>query len=1561
MSHSHRACAARSPARVIPLLIVAGALNLAPTSAADPLIDGLERDLAAAQVVRERQRFDTLAEHRDAAAHQRMPDTMYASTPTPILAAGELACPAPHTAPGHMLLHRPFDRATAVGIRATTSAATAGANFVATESRAERNDAPIDLRSVGDFKVTAAAAADNSGHPVYLFPAAAEPARQGFVRVINHSSSAGTVDIVPTDDSGRVFDTLTLDIAADQTIHFNSDDLENGNADKGLTGATGAGQGDWRLDFTSNLDVEVLAYIRTTDGFLTAMNDIAPVTDDVHRIAIFNPGSNQSQVSWLRLVNPGTDTAAITIRGTDDAGMAGASTVTLTLDAGTATELSAAQLENGGSGFTGMLGNGAGKWRLEVESAQPLVAISLLESPTDHLTNLSTVAPAPVDSIHAVPLFPSAADSSSRQGFVRVINRSANAGDVTITAFDESTRTYDTINLSIAANEVVHFNSDDLEQGNTDKGLSGGVGAGEGDWRLELTSGLDIEVLSYIRTADGFLTAMHDGAPSAANVHRVAILNPGSNRQQESLLRIINPGDTPAAVTITGIDGDGAPGAGDIDLGIAAGATLTIGAWDLESGTADFTGALGDGAAKWQLSLTTDQPLIVMSLMRSPTGHLTNLSTAPGRGVGATGDAVDFTAVSAIVQSKCINCHVEGGVSGHTRLVFVSSNDPDHLAKNQAMFEALLDEEDADYVLNKIQGVSHGGGIQVAAGSDEFADMEAFLTSLGEDVVGSGISAANLFDGVQLETPRDTLRRAAIVFAGRVPTAEEYAAVDSGDEAALRTAVRGLMQGQGFHDFLIRGANDRLLTDREEFVIDPGDGYFVAYNQANHERYVAAMENESDERPFGAYFDWRQSVDYGLIRAPLELVAHVVENDRPYTEILTADYIMANPLAAEAYGAATTFDDATDVEEFVPSEIESYYRNCEGREFEFVEDLGWVVTDPGPCATDYPHAGILNTTAFLTRYPTTATNRNRARSRWTYYHFLGLDIEQSAPRTTDPDALSDTNNPTLYNPNCTVCHTVMDPVAGTFQNYDERGRYKSRYGGLDSLDNFYKFRPTGSEHEVTIDASATVPHVIAASGWMPAGSREIGFQTINQRDGAGTNLHLDYLTVSNELGEVVSHIELEDLGQRNWDGVSAEVCCGTFIVPVDVPADGTYSVEVAAWVGYQDPEIEGQPGRLLISIGGPFYQPGDTWYRDMREPGFDGVLTQDSEASSAWLAERAVADPRFAEATVRFWWPTVMGTDIARPPAEGDVDFDGRLVASNAQAETVTALAADFRTGIAGGSPHNLKGLLVEIALTPWFRAASVVDDDPVRLVALADAGARRLLTPEELARKTADVTGFHWNSFMTWVRLVDAEDWTSAEAGYGLLYGGIDSDGVTERARDLTPVMVGVAKRLAAATSCPTVMKEFYLLDDADRRLFGGFDHTRVPVTPSGSANVRAKLVELHETLLGVSVADDSPDVQAAFDLFYEVWERQRTATDELDFRQIDRCDMYTDRRFFEGIDDEMWIDELNEYGEPIGWDNERLTTFFEETEMPDTQHVARTWVVVLAYLLTDYRFIHL
>ena len=153
-----------------------------------------------------------------------------------------------------------------------------------------------------------------------------------------------------------------------------------------------------------------------------------------------------------------------------------------------------------------------------------------------------------------------------------------------------------------------------------------------GDWWLALSSDLDIEVLSYIRTPDdGFLTSMHDVVPADENGdYRVAIFNPGSNADQVSRLRLVNAGNDPAEVTITGIDDRGASSSGgSVADTVPAGVSRTLTAHELEAGADGFEGELGNGAGKWQLVVESEQPVSVMSLLSSPTGHLTNLSTAP--------------------------------------------------------------------------------------------------------------------------------------------------------------------------------------------------------------------------------------------------------------------------------------------------------------------------------------------------------------------------------------------------------------------------------------------------------------------------------------------------------------------------------------------------------------------------------------------------------------------------------------------------------------------------------------------------------------------------------------------------------------------------------------------------------------------------------------------------------------------------------------------------------------------------------------------------------------------
>ena len=149
---------------------------------------------------------------------------------------------------------------------------------------------------------------------------------------------------------------------------------------------------------------------------------------------------------------------------------------------------------------------------------------------------------------------------------------------------------------------------------------------------MKLETDLDIEPLAYIRTPDdGFLTSIHDVAQGESMRWHVAIFNPGRNTNQKSQLRLINTSGIDTEVTITGLDDQGiSASGGDVRISLPADAARLYSAADLEDGHLDFEGSLGAGSGKWQLVVSADRPIQVMSLMSTPTGHLSNLSSTTG-------------------------------------------------------------------------------------------------------------------------------------------------------------------------------------------------------------------------------------------------------------------------------------------------------------------------------------------------------------------------------------------------------------------------------------------------------------------------------------------------------------------------------------------------------------------------------------------------------------------------------------------------------------------------------------------------------------------------------------------------------------------------------------------------------------------------------------------------------------------------------------------------------------------------------------------------------------------
>ena len=480
-----------------------------------------------------------------------------------------------------------------------------------------------------------------SPYTIPLFLSTKDSRKQSFIRIINNSNEDGNILITARDSIGAVKDTVSLSINALETKYFNSTDLENGNPSKGLTGSIGTGEKDLYLTLTSDLDFHASSYIRTQDGFLTGMNHTADlfsirrdIRGDEYRyfVPIFNPASNQNQRSVLKLVNPHSETATVRFTGIDDTSWESSDPIELQIPPYGISSFNSQDLES----YTG---DRQGKWRVIATSSHPIHILNLIENPTGHLSNLSynpinqdqysflyspTVSHLGRYVFRRVLLFPSFGER--RHGFVRIINNSSKKGGaVHLTVEDSSGNQYGSIRILLDPNEVKYFNASHLENGGGGLGTVQGLGTPQGMWRLNFESELDISVLSYMRSSDGFLTSLDGELMKEGNEYEVDFFNPASNQNQRSMLQIFNPHDSPAVVSIIGVDDQGYFAESTVSFTVPANSSKLINSQELESGEG-LNGALGDGSGKWRLNITADQSLSILNLLESPNGYISNLS-----------------------------------------------------------------------------------------------------------------------------------------------------------------------------------------------------------------------------------------------------------------------------------------------------------------------------------------------------------------------------------------------------------------------------------------------------------------------------------------------------------------------------------------------------------------------------------------------------------------------------------------------------------------------------------------------------------------------------------------------------------------------------------------------------------------------------------------------------------------------------------------------------------------------------------------------------------------------
>ena len=155
-----------------------------------------------------------------------------------------------------------------------------------------------------------AALADQYTIPLFV-SAFTSDAPQGRLRIFNSSGESGTVEIYAIDDAGARFGPATFTLNAGAAVEFEPFDFSSGNPAKGLSNDLRIGDGHFRLVLDADFPIQPSAYVRAPDGTLAAMHDtvrratVAGSGQYRYDVPIFNPASEVTQVSRLRLINSG--------------------------------------------------------------------------------------------------------------------------------------------------------------------------------------------------------------------------------------------------------------------------------------------------------------------------------------------------------------------------------------------------------------------------------------------------------------------------------------------------------------------------------------------------------------------------------------------------------------------------------------------------------------------------------------------------------------------------------------------------------------------------------------------------------------------------------------------------------------------------------------------------------------------------------------------------------------------------------------------------------------------------------------------------------------------------------------------------------------------------------------------------------------------------------------------------------------------------------------------------------------------------------------------------------
>jgi hypothetical protein len=222
------------------------------------------------------------------------------------------------------------------------------------------------------------------------------------------------------------------------------------------------------------------------------------------------------------------------------------------------------------------------------------------------------------------------------------------------------------------------------------------------------------------------------------------------------------------------------------------------------------------------------------------------------------------------------------------------------------------------------------------------------------------------------------------------------------DAGRVSMALRGVRPSEREIDELL-GGDVTLEVLARRWVRTPA--FSATIRDLHAEHLQARYDTQPHPPPLGPLAAWTPAeITASLDEEPLRLVSTIVEQGRPYTEILTADTTVADPIVAAAYGLAHD-----------PALVEAG-----GPEW---QELPWP--------DDRPAAGILASTSLWQRHMSSDRNFQRDRA----------NVLLSSLLCTSLDAVDGIRTPSLSadavreDPLCVGCHLQLDPLASAFYGF----------------------------------------------------------------------------------------------------------------------------------------------------------------------------------------------------------------------------------------------------------------------------------------------------------------------------------------------------------------------------------------------------------------------------------------------------------------------------------------------------------------------------------------------